>query len=88
MGGYADYVMQQPDTGDAAAGVCWSRGVNTGLPPVWLVYFVVASLDASLAAVRSRGGTVVRDASPSGEGRYAVIRDPGGAICALYEAGS
>src|SRR6185295_4986157 len=48
MGGYADYVMNQPNNGTATAGVCWARGVNEGIPPVWLVYFVVASLDASL----------------------------------------
>ena len=86
MGGYADYVMNQPNNGTATAGVCWARGVNEGIPPVWLVYFVVASLDASLRQVRENGGTVVREPSGAGGGRMAIIRDPAGAVCALYEA--
>jgi hypothetical protein len=88
MGGYADYVMSQPFNGTATTGVCWARGANAGLPPVWLVYFVVASLETSLAQVRERGGEVLRKPTPSGGGRFAVVRDPAGAVCALYEAGS
>jgi len=86
MGGYSDYVMNQPADGAASTGVCWARGKNDGLPPVWMVYFVVASLDASIAQVRARGGTVLRGPVASGGGRVAFIRDPAGAACALYEA--
>ena len=88
MGGYADYVMSQPFNGAATTGVCWARGANAGLPPVWLVYFVVASLETSLVQVRERGGKVLRKPASSGGGRFAVVRDPAGAVCALYEAGS
>ena len=87
MGGYADYVMSQPFNGAATTGVCWARGANEGLPPVWLVYFVVASLERSLAQVRERGGAVLREPGSSGDGRFAVVRDPAGAVCALYENG-
>jgi predicted enzyme related to lactoylglutathione lyase len=87
MGGYADYSMNQPADGTATTGVCWARGVNADLPPVWLVYFIVASLDASLAQVRARGGEVLRAPKSSGAGRLAVVRDPAGAVCALYEVG-
>ena len=68
MGGHTDYVMSQPFNGTATTGVCWARGTNAGIPPVWLVYFVVASLDASLAHVLERGGEVLRPAAPSGDG--------------------
>jgi len=85
MGGYADYVMSRPD-GEGTSGICWARGVNEGLPPVWLVYFVVASLDESLARVRARGGSVLREPGPGGSGRFAVVRDPAGAVCALYQS--
>ena len=88
MGGYADYVMNAPDGSTPTAGVCWARGANDGLPPVWLVYFVVASLDASLAEVKQRGGAVLREPAGSGNGRFAVVRDPAGAVCALYETAS
>ena len=88
MGGYADYCMNQPFNGTATTGVCWARGANANLPPVWLVYFVVASLAESLARVRERGGAVLREPASSGGGRFAVVGDPAGAVCALYEAGS
>ena len=54
---------------------------------MWLVYFVVASLDASVAEVRARGGKVLREPRSAGGGRYAVVSDPAGAVCALYENG-
>lgn len=86
MGGYYDYVMSQPADGTATTGVCWARGANEGLPPVWLVYFVVASLDTSLSHVKAKGGTVLREPRSAGGGRYAVVSDPAGAVCALYES--
>jgi predicted enzyme related to lactoylglutathione lyase len=88
MGEYSDYVMTSPETGQAVAGVCHARGTNAGLPPVWLVYLSVADLDASLREVTARGGTVVMGPKGGGEaGRFAVIRDPAGAHCALHQAG-
>jgi predicted enzyme related to lactoylglutathione lyase len=45
----------------------------------------VASLDKSLAEARKRGGTVLREPRSSGGGRFAVVRDPAGAVCALYQ---
>lgn len=89
MGDYADYVMAAPGTGVPVAGVCHARGNNAGIPPLWLVYISVPDLEASLAACRARGGTVI--AGPHGAGggaRYAVIRDPAGAVAALHQAGS
>lgn len=87
MGGYADYSMGQPADGTPTSGVCWARGQNADLPPVWLVYFVVASLDQSLAHVRKSGGHVLREPPAPGGARFAVVRDPAGAVCALYESG-
>jgi predicted enzyme related to lactoylglutathione lyase len=87
MGDYDDYVMQAPGATAAAAGVCHARGPNTGIPAVWMIYIVVADLDASLAACRARGGTVV--SGPRGAGgtaRMAIVRDPAGAHAALYQA--
>jgi predicted enzyme related to lactoylglutathione lyase len=86
MGGYDDYCMLAPETGKSVAGVCHARGPNAGLPPQWLVYVVVADLEASLAACRERGGAVVAGPRNAGkEARYAVIRDPAGAVLALYQ---
>lgn len=86
MGDYSDFNMVLPESGEPVAGVCHARGSNAGLPPVWLVYWVVADLDASVEACRQAGGEVV--AGPrgmGGQGRYAVLRDPAGACFALYE---
>ena len=86
MGGYADYAMAGP-SGDSAAGICHARGNNADLPAVWLVYFVVADLDAAVAACRASGGELVtppRNAGPSA--RFAVLRDPDGASFAVYQA--
>ena len=86
MGGYSDYNMTSPETGDPVAGVCHKRGGNVALPPVWLVYFTVADLDASVAECRSRKGMVLVGPKGAGAmGRFAVIEDPAGAVCALFQ---
>lgn len=83
MEGYADFNMTSG--GKPAAGVCHARGMNSALPAQWLMYIVVADLDASLAAVRELGGEVVAGPKGGGGARYAVIRDPARAVCALYQ---
>jgi uncharacterized protein len=83
MGDYRDFNMTDPADRAPRAGVCHARGVNAGLPPVWVVYFRVADLDASLAAVEREGGEVMAPPRAAGGTRYAVIRDPAGAVCAL-----
>ncbi len=86
MGGYSDFVMKAPATGEAVAGVCHARGVNAGLPAAWLVYLVVEDLDASLARCRELGGSVRLGPKGMGaQGRYAVVEDPAGAFAALFE---
>ena len=84
MGDYCDYSMKLPGTERAVAGVCHAQGENTGLPPQWLIYITVDDLDASLARCRERGGEVLILRGSEGGGRFAVIRDPAGAVAALY----
>lgn len=85
MGGYQDYCML-PEEGGPVAGVCHARGTNAGIPPQWLMYITVASLDESLASCLQLGGQVVRGARGlGGQGRFAIVRDPAGAVCALFE---
>lgn len=87
MGGYQDYVMSPPEAGATpAAGICHARGANAGLPACWLVYFIVEDLDAAAAKVAMNGGTIVRPpAEMGGYGRFAVIRDPSGAACVIFQ---
>jgi predicted enzyme related to lactoylglutathione lyase len=85
MGDYDDHVMAAPD-GAPQAGVCHARRPNEGLPPVWLVYITVTDLDARVERVTALGGRALRAPKPSGPmGRFAVIADPAGAVCALFE---
>ena len=87
MGGYEDFNLCSDD-GAPRAGVCWKRGANAEVPTQWLIYFRVADLEASLASCCTSGGEVLRDATDMGrDGRYAVIRDPVGAVAALFQAG-
>jgi predicted enzyme related to lactoylglutathione lyase len=86
MGGYDDYVMNDPASGKPVAGVCHARGGNAGLPPVWLIYVNVADIEESIARCIELGGQVVGALRTMGEqGRFCVIRDPAGAVMALFE---
>ena len=84
MGEYDDYVMKRK--GETIAGICHARGPNVDMPPVWLPYFEVDSLDASLRACADLGGTQVGSVRSHGDSmRYVVVRDPAGAHSVLFE---
>lgn len=86
MGGYSDFTMHPPGGGEPVAGVCHARGPNADLPAHWLIYITVADLDRSLARCRARGGAILVGPKGMGPaGRYAVIRDPAGAVAALIQ---
>jgi len=85
MGAYSDYALRPPGAEHFVAGVCHKQGPNASLPPVWLVYFIVDNLDASLSACRELGGKVLVEPRTVGEGIFAVIGDPAGAVCALHQ---
>lgn len=85
MGGeYEDFVMKD-STGAPVGGLCHARGVNEGVPAQWLLYVVVEDLDAQVAEAESRGGAVVVPKRSAGGGSMAVLRDPAGALFALYQ---
>ncbi len=85
MEGYDDYCMIPPGSDAPVVGICHARGPNVGIPPHWIPYFTVADLERSLEAVRAGGGTVVRDIKDAGTGRFALIKDPSGAVCSLFQ---
>ncbi len=84
MGDYSDYTMLDAK-GEPAGGVCHARGSNADLPAQWLMYVVVENLEKSLDETLKRGGDVV--APPRGlmGGKMAVVKDPAGAVLALWE---
>jgi len=80
---YADYSMLAAD-GSPAAGVCHARGVNLGLPPVWMIYLPVGDLAESLRRVQEGGGKLIKvTRGTDGEYACAVVQDPVGAWLAL-----
>ncbi len=85
MGDYEDYAMLEPNNNEAVAGVCHAQGVNKDLPPAWLPYFLVADIQASIVAVQAKGGALVTEIKSMGSDKYAVIKDPAGAVCAIYQ---
>lgn len=85
MGGYSDYAMITPG-GEAVAGVCHAEGVNEGMPSQWLMYVVVKDIDQAVLNAKRRRGKVIIAPRPLMGGRFAVVADPAGAVCGLYEA--
>ena len=85
MGDYDDYSMQIKETGEDVTGICHAKGVNADLPAQWLLYFVVDDLDRSIAKVTDGGGEILTEIKHFGESKYVVIKDPAGAVCALYQ---
>jgi predicted enzyme related to lactoylglutathione lyase len=62
--------------------------VNSDIPPLWLTYIVVEELESSLASCREGGGEILVGPKGMGPGSaYAIIRDPAGAVLALYQTG-
>ncbi len=80
---YADYAMSCDD-GHTAAGICHARGMNQGLPPIWILYLPVGDLAESLRRVEEEGGTIIK-ANKGKDGAYAiaVIQDPVGVCLGL-----
>lgn len=80
---YADYNMLGDD-GNPAAGVCHARGVNQGLPPIWMIYLPVGDLAESVSRVEEEGGKVIKAAQTNdGQYAFAVVQDPVGAYLGL-----
>ena len=84
MDGYDDYGMADAN-GEAVAGVCHARGPNADLPAQWLMYVVVENLEKSLEEATKRGGAVVAEPRGLMGGKMAVVKDPAGAVVALWE---
>lgn len=84
MGDYNDYCLTNAN-GDVLGGLCHARGGNAGLPPVWLTYFPVPSLDDAISTAKASGGTLVSGPHKAGETRYAVLSDPSGAAFTVSE---
>jgi len=81
--GETDYTVFRQ--GEGMAGGMMAIPAEWGpVPPHWLVYFAVNDCDAAAAEATRLGGTVTSPPMDiSGVGRFAVIRDPQGAVFAV-----
>jgi predicted enzyme related to lactoylglutathione lyase len=61
------------------------RPLQDGEAPGWIVYFSVPSADEAARKVRAAGGALVAGPMDVTVGRIAIVRDPQGAVLALYE---
>src|SRR3712207_6513095 len=73
---YVDYNMLDQG-GSPVAGICHARGVNIGLPPVWMIYLSVGDLAESVRRVEQEGGEVIKAVrGEDGKYVYAAVQDP------------
>jgi len=86
MGEYSDYSMRPEGAETPVAGVCHALGPNVDLPPVWMVYITVADVAESAERCEELGGEVVVTPRGLAGGRFCVVRDPAGAVCALFQS--
>jgi uncharacterized protein len=86
MGPGETYTLFRKSGRDVAAGYRL-RPDQKGVPPSWQVYVRVASADEAAARTTSLGGTVLAPPFDVFDaGRMALLRDPGGAVLAVWEA--
>ncbi|HTG55126.1 MAG TPA: VOC family protein [Niabella sp.] len=80
---YADYIMKDAG-GNWAGGICHARGVNSNIPPLWMVYINVANIKESVEKCKELGGKVIKEAfDGNGNYIYAMLEDPKGAVLAV-----
>ncbi|GMU97239.1 VOC family protein [Ignavibacterium album] len=86
MGDYDDFSMIAPESNKIAAGICNAKGINAKLPPQWLIYITVEDVDRSAQTCVELGGKLVTEPKTiASYGRFCVIQDPAGAVCALFK---
>ncbi len=89
MGGYNDFNMTPPASGEPVAGVCHAKGSNTGLPTQWIMYVTVEDIERSAGRCEQLGGKILDGPTGSrGKDRTCVIQDPAGAVMALFQGGT
>jgi uncharacterized protein len=63
--------------------------MQEGQPPAWSTYVAVADADATAAAVKDAGGSVISEPMDvMGLGRMAIFADPTGAVFGIWQSGT
>lgn len=77
---YNDYVMLGEDD-HVSAGICNKRGVNSNIPPQWIMYINVENVQESLDVALAEGGKVIQENRKSdGSLNFVILEDPQGAV--------
>ncbi|MGD6803803.1 VOC family protein [Rossellomorea vietnamensis] len=84
MGEYHDYNMHTP-SGETVTGICHAKGINSSLPPQWLMYVKVESVKESAERCVENGGKIIDGPKMLGQMFLCVIQDPAGAVLAIHE---
>lgn len=64
------------------------KEVPAQVPSYWMPYFQLSDLDAALSTATSNGGTLMIGPAPiPGNGRFAILLDPQGAMFAAFQRG-
>jgi predicted enzyme related to lactoylglutathione lyase len=59
----------------------------TGTPPSWLTYIGTGDVDETARKAESLGGKIIKSPGPVPDGgRFAILKDPQGAVFAIYSA--
>jgi uncharacterized protein len=58
---------------------------EAGIPPHWMPYFTVASVDDAIATTKEAGGTLLAGPIDIPPGRIAGLGDPQGAVFGIFE---
>lgn len=66
-------------------GVRGQGPAEAGIPPNWVPYFAVASVDDALVQIEQLGGATIVPATDVPAGRFAGVRDPQGAVFSIFE---
>ncbi len=84
------YTMYKLDGRDVAASYAMDADQKAmGMPSSWLSYVAVADADASAARAKELGAALPAEPFDVMEhGRMALVQDPGGALFALWQAGT
>lgn len=82
MGSYNDFNMNNVQ--GTIAGICHAKGDNADLPAQWLMYVRVENAQLSAQKTLELGGEIIKGPTEYGGESYFIIRDPSGAILAVY----
>jgi predicted enzyme related to lactoylglutathione lyase len=82
------YTIFRLDGRDVAAGYSLMADQRAqGIPPNWMLYVATENADASAARAKELGGTILGGPFDAGGfGRMAIVRDPQGAVLAVWQA--